>query len=85
MAISPTGGLYDNVLVASNSSADANITTTGLTVYGQQLIYYNGSSIQALFWAKPKDNFWVLTWNTDNEYLEDTTPVTLKTIAPASA
>lgn len=88
LSIKPAGGLFDNVKVVSNSTTSTNETIYGLTVYGKQLIYYDGSSLEAEFWAKPKvvdgQTIWILLWNSDNENESDTTPVAIKTIAPAS-
>lgn len=89
LSIKPAGGLFDNVkVVSSNSTASTNETVYGLTVYGKQLIYYDASSLEAEFWAKPKvvdgHTIWILLWNSDNENESDTTPVTIKTIAPAA-
>lgn len=91
MNIHPDNGLYDQVNVVSDSEGSANGTTTGITTYGQQLIYYDGSSLQAEFWARPGDSLadgtsvWTLLWNSDNESRTGATPVTIKTVAPAAA
>lgn len=87
MSIKPGGGLFDNVKVVSNGTSFVNETVYGLTVYGKQLVYYDESSLQAEFWARPTvvdgHTIWTLLWNSDNENESDTTPVAIKTVAPA--
>lgn len=83
MYIDPSDNLYDEVVVSTNG-------TVGLTVYGKQLVYYNGSTIQSEFWAKEVAQgdgatIWVLHWNSDNESQTGAVPVVVKTIASSSS
>lgn len=84
MTIRHAEGLVDNVKVLDDSSTDSGVNATGFTVYGKQLIWYNGASYEALFWAVPQDNYWILAWNSDNVANETTTPVVIKTIPSSS-
>lgn len=84
MAIQLAGGLKNDIRIASNGSLYGNETQYGLSVYGKQLVYYDGSSIESLFWAKKVDDYYVLAWNSDFTTEADTTPIVIKTIAPAS-
>lgn len=84
-------GINDTALsnVAVIKSGSAVGTTTGFTLYGKQLVYYDGSALEAKFWAKQvvdgADSVWQLLWNNQNQDQTMLTPVSLKTLAPATA
>lgn len=76
-----------NVAVVDSASVDG--TTTGYTLYGKQLVYYDGSALEAKFWAKQvvdgADSVWQLLWNNQNQDQTLLTPVAIKITAPATA
>lgn len=98
-ASTPTTGYMANGIspgklgldTASTSEGEVSVSangTTGIALYGKQLVYVSGSQFEAKFWAKKVkldgSDAYVLTWNVDNVAAEDTTPVNIKTDAPAS-
>lgn len=62
--------------------------TTGVTVYGHQLVYLSGSSFESKFWAKEVDyageTAYLVTWNEENTSGSGITPLTLKILGPAT-
>lgn len=77
--IDTADNIFDFVLAQSNS-------TMGFSMYGKQLVYYDGSSVQSEFWAKEVfqsdgTTVWALHWNSNNEYRTGAVPVVLKTTA----
>lgn len=83
--------LFNKVVVVDPSLNRSSVAggSTGLTTYGKQLVYYNGTSIQSEFWAQQIEStngskVWALHWNSNNEFRSGAIPVVLKTLAPAS-
>ncbi|KAJ4397340.1 hypothetical protein N0V93_001565 [Gnomoniopsis smithogilvyi] len=77
--IDASDDLFDAVLVQSNS-------TLGFAIYGRQLVYYDGTSVESEFWAKEVyqadgTTVWALHWNSNNEDRTGAVPVVLKTVA----
>lgn len=73
--------------LSSNTSTTAgNVTTSGFSIFGGQLVYSDGSDIESQFWAKTTDvdGVWGLMWNEDGTSQDDSVPVTLKTTAPVT-
>lgn len=62
--------------------------TTGLTAFGQQLVYISGSAFQSKFWAKQVEYdgeaAYMVTWNEENALEDGIIPLTLKTLGPAA-
>lgn len=80
--IDTSDDIFDEVLVLGNA-------TLGFAMYGKQLVYYNGTSIQSEFWAKEiattnGETVWALHWNANNEFRSGAVPVGLKTTASSS-
>lgn len=77
--------LSDAQIIKSGST---NGTTTGYTLYGKQLVYYDTSSLQSKFWAKKvltaSTDVWQLLWNNANENESELTPVSLKITGPST-
>lgn len=80
-------GLSDVSLIKSGTAT--NGSTTGYALYGKQLVYYDGSSLQSKFWAKQlvtgTDSVWQLFWNSENELDTSLVPVSIKTTAPSTS
>lgn len=87
LSTSVTDTVLSDVSVVK-TSAISNGTTTGYTLYGKQLIYYDGSSLQSKFWVKQvetgTDSVWQLLWNNQNEDDTQLTPVSIKVTAPSN-
>ncbi|PSR82293.1 hypothetical protein BD289DRAFT_475260 [Coniella lustricola] len=81
LALDLTGANSGEVHVSTNG-------TSGITLYGKQLVYVSGSNFEAKFWAKQVEmdgaSVYLLTWNEDNVSADVTTPVNIKTDAPAT-
>lgn len=90
MYIDSSDDIFDFVVLRGSASNGTISGTSGMTTYGKQLVYNNGSSILSEFWAQPIANtdgtntVWALHWNSNNEYRHGAVPVVLKTIAPSS-
>lgn len=85
------GGMYINVTTdgtLGTVKVSSTNASTGVTTFGQQLIYMSDSSLEAKFWAKQVAlggaQVWSLTWNEANEDQDDAVVVNIKTSAPAS-
>lgn len=83
------GGLH---LATGNSgvsavSVDSN-ATAGVTIYGQQLVWISGSSVEAKFWAQSTEvggaAAYQVTWNAQNALETGLTPLVVKIAAPAT-
>jgi hypothetical protein len=84
--VQTNGGPSGAVGFANSSNTPSGAATTGFTLFGEQVIYSSGTSVQAAFWAEPVSNAtkqWVLVWNSNNTKTDTAVPVTLKTIAPS--
>lgn len=83
-----SAGVTDEAMSDVSVDQIGNGTTTGYTLYGKQLIYYDGTSLQSKFWAKQvvtgNDSVWQLLWNNKNEDDSELTPVAIKITAPVS-
>lgn len=81
LVLDTTGTNDDQVSVSASG-------TMGIALYGKQLVYVSGSQFEAKFWAKKTtidgNDAYVLTWNENGVSTEDTTPVNIKTDAPAT-
>lgn len=85
------GGMYINVTTdgtLGTVKVSSTNASTGVTTFGQQLVYMADSSLEAKFWAKEVTlggvQVWSLTWNEANEDQDDAVVVNIKTSAPAS-
>ncbi|KAK8092339.1 uncharacterized protein PG998_014561 [Apiospora kogelbergensis] len=65
-------------------SNTSSLLTTGFGWYGKMLYHRNGSNMETLWAAMPKDSssFYQLTWNVTDS---DATPLSLRNRAPAHA
>lgn len=73
-------------MVVQSAPTSVNGTSTGFTLFGKQLVNYDGSSIASKFWAQKSasGDLWTLVWNSADQLQTEVTPVTLKTIAPSN-
>lgn len=87
MGVRHGAGLYDFVRVLSKeeSATDPNVSDTGITLYGKQVVFYNGDTYNSMFWAQPVGEYWVLAWNSDQKANSSTFPVVVKTIPSSKA
>ena len=84
-----SGSTYAAVgFVSSNTASTAtngtNFTTVGFSLFGGQVVYTDGTTLESQFWAKTTaiDGVWSLMWNSDGSNQANSVPVTVKTIAP---
>lgn len=87
--IVPDSSTYDSAGFVQNNQT-TNVTdavTTGLALFGGQVIFIDDSVYKAQFWAQTTDTagVWSLKWNSDGSSQVDSTPVVIKTIAPATS
>ncbi|PQE10376.1 cytochrome p450 protein [Rutstroemia sp. NJR-2017a WRK4] len=71
----------------ANTTLPTNATTSGFSLFGGQVVYVDADfQFLSQFWATETfDGFWQLTWNSDGAHRENSVPVTVKMIPPASA
>ena len=79
-AFSPVG------FVLSNETAPSGAETVGFTLYGSDVVFKSGSTLQAQFWAMATNatDEWEIMWNVNGTSQDGSVPVTLKTIAPTA-
>ena len=72
--------------ISSNSSTPSGAVTTGFTFFGTDVAYApSSSSYEMQFWAQATNTtgVWALMWNQNGTLEDNSTPVTVKSIAPA--
>lgn len=79
-AFSPVG------FVISNETAPSGAQTVGFTLYGSDVVFKSGSTLQAQFWAMATNatDEWEIMWNVNGTSQDGSVPVTLKTTAPTA-
>lgn len=79
-AFSPVG------FVSSNETAPTGAETVGFTIYGSDIMFISGSTLESQFWAMETgaSGEWELMWNVNGTQQGDSVPVTLKTTGPTA-
>lgn len=84
--IIPTTDAFDPVgFISSNETAPIGAETDGFRTYGTQVMYTDGTTYKAQFWALQTSNGtteWEIYWNESGDLQDGAVPVTLKTTAP---
>ena len=77
-AFSPVG------FISSNETAPSGVETIGFTLYGSDVMFISGSTLEAQFWAMATNTTdeWEIMWNVNGANQDGSVPVTLKTTAP---
>lgn len=73
---------------SSNATSTVeNASTIGFSMFGGQVVFIDSDgNFLSQFWAKTTSvaDVWSLLWNSDGSSQTDSTPVTIKTIGPAT-
>jgi hypothetical protein len=79
--IVPTDSAFESTGFVTNSTAPTGAVTTGFGTFGNQLVYFDNSTLLSQFWAETTDTdgVWAVKWNSASTSQDDSTPVTLKT------
>ncbi|KAH8790378.1 hypothetical protein F5882DRAFT_460885 [Hyaloscypha sp. PMI_1271] len=82
--ITPTSSFAAAGFTSSNNTT-SSIVTTGFSLFGEQVVFVNGSTYESQFWASSTDTdgVYALYWNSDGIEESGSVPVVLKTIAPS--
>ena len=77
-AFSPVG------FVSSNGTTPTGAETVGFTIYGSDIMFISGSTLESQFWAMETgaSGEWEIMWNVNGTQQDSSVPVTLKTIGP---
>ncbi|KAN0099925.1 hypothetical protein V8E51_013700 [Hyaloscypha variabilis] len=69
----------------TSANTTSAVTTTGFSLFGEQVVFVNGSTYESQFWASSTDTdgVWALYWNSDGIEEGSSVPVVLKTIGPS--
>ncbi|KAF3016834.1 hypothetical protein E8E14_011096 [Neopestalotiopsis sp. 37M] len=63
-----------------NGSIPDGAATEGFVLYGHDIMFSSGDSLQSKFWAQNTSNgYWNLVWNTEGSSKSDSVPVMLMT------
>ncbi|KAL3424484.1 hypothetical protein PVAG01_03765 [Phlyctema vagabunda] len=70
--------------LSANTTTTTNMSTTGFSMFGGQVIHIADSMYEAQFWAQAtaQDGVWSLMWNADGSTQVDSVPVAVKTLPP---
>lgn len=82
------GGLHLNITDTGVAPVSVSSNaTSGITLYGTQLVYLTGSEFESKFWAQETqvdgEDAYMLTWNAQNAIEAGMTPLSMKTISPS--
>ncbi|KAJ4419061.1 hypothetical protein N0V82_005184 [Gnomoniopsis sp. IMI 355080] len=82
------GGLHLNITETGVAPVSiSSNATSGITLYGTQLVYLSDSVFESKFWAQETqldgEDVYMLTWNSQNALEDGLTPLSMKTISPS--
>jgi hypothetical protein len=84
--ITAANGFSPVGFVFSNKTAPSGAETVGFTIYGSDIMFISGSTLESQFWAMETDapSEWELMWNVNGTQQDGSVPVTLKTTGPTA-